>query len=184
MRNTVRDNVAEHSYYVAAITHMLCTIGNELYGRKLPTEQLVTQALFHDSTEVITGDIPAPIKHHNGQILNSFRHIEHLAAERLLSMIPDELKEAYTPLLQPKQSIQADLPYQEYIKAADLIDAYLKCVSELAVGNQEFSVAKEQICTSIKKLGLPEVDYFLTHLAPSFEKTLDELFSTEDSDTP
>lgn len=181
MRNAVRDNVAEHSFHVALLTHVLCTIGNEIYNRNLPTEQLVTAAIFHDSTEVFTGDIPAPVKHHNPNILDSFREIEQLAAERLIKMIPDELKTVYAPLLEGKQS---SYPYSDYIKAADLLDAYLKCVSELAVGNREFSVAKEQIYASIKKLGLPEVDYFLTHLAPSFEKTLDELFATEDFDSP
>jgi 5'-deoxynucleotidase len=173
MRNVVRENVAEHSFHVAILTHMLCSIGNTLFGRSLPTDALVSMALFHDATEMFTGDIPTPVKHHNPKILDSFREIEQLAAERLVSMIPDPLKPVYEPLLKAKS--QPSHPHAAYIKAADLLDAYLKCTAELSAGNREFSVAREQILASLRKLGLPEVEYFLTYLAPSFEKTLDEL---------
>ena len=172
MRNVVKENVAEHSYHVALLTHALCSIGNVIFGKQLPTDQLVSRALFHDATEMFTGDIPTPVKHHNPKILASFREIEHLAAERLTGMIPEPLREVYRPLLESKKHNQE---YGEYIKAADLLDAYLKCAAELSAGNREFAVAKEQIYENMKKLGLPEVDYFLTYLAPSFDKTLDEL---------
>lgn len=176
MRNTVRDNVAEHSFHVALLTHVLCTIANEVYGRNVPTERLVTIALFHDATEMFTGDIPSPVKHHNPQILNNFREIERLAAERLINMVPEELQAAYAPLL-PNHSEANE--HEVYIKAADLLDAYLKCLSELSAGNNDFAVAKEQILASIKKLDLPEAEYFLDRLMPSFEMTVDELFTTE-----
>lgn len=172
MRNVVRENVAEHTFHVAILTHALCTIGNEIYGKKLPTDALVSRALFHDATEMFTGDIPTPVKHHNPKILDSFREIEHLAAERLVGMVPETLQEVYRPLLEGKKQDQS---FGEYIKAADLLDAYLKCASEVSAGNREFAIAKQQIYENVKKLGLPEIDYFLAHLAPSFDKTLDEL---------
>jgi 5'-deoxynucleotidase len=175
MRNVHRENVAEHSFHVAILTHALCTIANTVYGRQLPTEKIVAEALFHDMTEVITGDIPTPVKHHNPNMLRNFREIEQLAAERLVNMVPDELQPVYRPLVDAKQQPSE---YKLYIKAADLLDAYLKCVSELSAGNREFTVAKRQIEQSIDKLDLPEIRYFMQHFAPSLEKTLDELNDT------
>jgi len=181
MRNIVEENVAEHSFHVAILTHMLCTIANEVYGRGIATDKAVTMALFHDTTEVLTGDIPTPVKHHNPHILNSFRSIEQLAAERLVGMVPEELRAVYEPLVKhaPQPSGQTPAPAEAelktYIKAADLLDAYLKCVTELSAGNREFAVAKKQIEQSIESMNLPEIAYFLEHLAPSMEKTLDEL---------
>ncbi len=172
MRNVVKENVAEHSYHVALLTHALCTIANVVFHKQIATEKAVTLALFHDTTEVFTGDIPTPVKHHNSGILNSFREIEHLAAERLVNMVPSELQEIYKPLIGGKQD---DSELRQYVKAADRLDAYLKCVTELLAGNREFTDAKKQIEAAIQKLNMPEVDYFLTNLAPSFEKTLDEL---------
>lgn len=176
MRNTVEENVAEHSYHVALLTHILCSIGNEVYGKRLSTDRAVSMALFHDATEVFTGDIPTPVKHQNPGILTAFRDIEAFATERLLDMVPPELRNVYDPLLRSKSSApKAEEELHKLIKGADLLDAYLKCVTELSAGNTEFLVAKKQILESILKLELPEVDYFLDHLAPSLEKTLDEL---------
>jgi len=175
MRNTVKENVAEHSFHVALLTHALCTIANEIFGKNLPTEKAVTMALFHDCTEVFTGDIPTPVKHHSRRALDSFREIERLASERLAAMAPEALRHVYKPLFAGKHE-ESEL--RRYIKAADLLDAYLKCSTELSAGNREFTVARKQIEASLKKMGLEEVDYFLEHLAPSFEKTLDEI-STE-----
>lgn len=172
MRNVMKENVAEHSYHVALLTHALCTIANQIYGKEISVEQAVTLALFHDVTEVITGDIPTPVKHHNRDILSNFREIEHLAGERLVSLAPPKLRDAYKPLIGAKHSNHRLAPY---IKAADLLDGYLKCVSELQAGNREFAVAKQQIAASLAELNMEEVDYFLEHLAPSFEKTLDEI---------
>ena len=171
MRNVMKENVAEHSFHVSLLTHSLCTIANEVFDKKVNTEKAVTQSLFHDVTEVFTGDIPTPVKHHNRDILKNFRDIEELAAEKLTNQAPATLKEAYRSVI----SNQHDEELAQYIKAADLLDAYLKCVSELSAGNREFVVAKKQIEEKIKGLEMPEVEYFLTHFAPSFEKTLDEI---------
>ncbi|AZN42701.1 5'-deoxynucleotidase [Paenibacillus albus] len=180
MRNTTRENVAEHSYHVGLLAHMLCEIGNAVFGRSLNADRAVTMALFHDATEVFTGDIPTPVKHHNPKMLANFREIEALAAERLLSMVPEPLQSAYAPLVMGSPaagSEQADL--LAMVKAADLLDAYMKCLSELSSGNREFAVAKGQIELKLTGLQMPEVDWFLTHMADSFSKTLDELSENE-----
>jgi 5'-deoxynucleotidase len=191
MRNTVRENVAEHSYHVAILTHLLCNIAQEIFGREVAVDRAVSIALFHDVTEVFTGDIPTPVKHHNPDILSSFRQIERMAGDKLHGMVPKELQAVYKPLLTyPNRTVEPNNDskpsaidaYDEetselrrYVKAADLLDAYIKCMTELSAGNREFGPAKKQIEQSIAKLDMPEVNYFLTHLAPSLEKTLDEL---------
>ncbi|MDK8182348.1 5'-deoxynucleotidase [Paenibacillus sp. UMB4589-SE434] len=171
MRNTTKENVAEHSFHVALTTHVLCTIANEIFHREVDTNLAVSMALFHDATEVFTGDIPTPVKHHNPRILANFREIEHLAAERLVDMIPPALKSIYTPLIHPTEEHKL----RKYVKAADLLDAYLKCTFEIASGNREFVVAKQQIEGKIKLLEMDEVDYFMITLAPSFTMSLDEM---------
>jgi 5'-deoxynucleotidase len=171
MRNVMKENVAEHSFHVALITHCLCSIANEVFNKEVNTEKAVTLSLFHDVTEVFTGDIPTPVKHHNPDILKNFRDIEELAAERLSNQAPEDLKEIYKTVIYE----QCEEELSRFIKAADLLDAYLKCVTELSAGNREFVVAKKQIEEKIKGLKMPEVEYFLTHFAPSFEKTLDEI---------
>jgi 5'-deoxynucleotidase len=172
MRNVVKENVAEHSYHVAILTHVLCTIANEVYKQEVQVHEAVTMALFHDVTEVFTGDIPTPVKHQNSDILSSFRKIEELAADKLFQMIPPELQTSYKPLISGKSE---NTELKRYVKAADLLDAYLKCLTELSAGNREFGTAKKQIEQAIQGMDMPEVKYFLTHLAPSLEKTLDEL---------
>ncbi|MBP1989485.1 5'-deoxynucleotidase [Paenibacillus eucommiae] len=172
MRNVVKENVAEHSYHVAILTHVLCTIANEIFHKSVQTNEAVSLALFHDVTEVFTGDIPTPVKHQNSDILSSFRKIEEVAADKLFQMIPEELQSIYKPLINDKES-SSEL--RRFVKAADLLDAYLKCLTELSAGNREFGTAKKQIEQSIHAMDMPEVTYFLNHLAPSLEKTLDEL---------
>lgn len=177
MRSTAPENVAEHSFHVALLTHMLCSIGNVHYGRSLNAERAATMALFHDASEVFTGDIATPVKYNNPRLLTSFREMERIAAERLTGMIPPELQGIYTQLMQPEDSSpdSEDVLLHSYVKAADRLDAYLKCVWEVAAGNREFAAAKEQTAAKLHGLGLQEVDYFLTHMAPSFEMSLDEL---------
>jgi 5'-deoxynucleotidase len=170
MWNMRRDTVAEHSYYVSAIAHMLCTIANEVYGRNVPTDRVVSIALFHDASEVLTGDIPQPVKHNNDKILRNFREIEEVAVEKLIETIPQEISHVYRSLIQDHDS-----ELYRWVKAADLLEAYIKCLTELSTGNREFIVAKQQILESLQKMNMPEVDYFLTHMSASFDKTLDEI---------
>jgi len=177
MRSTAAENVAEHSFHVALLAHLLCEIGNSLTGRRLNAERAATLALFHDATEVFTGDIPTPVKHHNPKLLASFREMEGIAAERLLSMVPPPLQTIYAPLVSPSTHAgpDGDAELMKMVKAADTLDAYLKCAWEMAAGNREFAVAKQQLLTKLEHMRLPEIDYFLREFAPSFEMTLDEL---------
>lgn len=170
MRNTVPENVAEHSYYTAILTHALCAIAQQVFGREVDSNRAVTLALFHDVSEVITGDIPTPVKHHNLAVQQSLRDLETLAGRELLGMVPPDLLSVYEPLLQP-----GDEELLCWVKAADKLAAYLKCASEVAAGNREFAVAKRQLEETVRGLHMPEVDYFLERLAPSFERTLDEI---------
>ncbi len=181
MRSTAPENVAEHSFHVALLAHLLCEIGNAMLGRNLNAERAATLALFHDATEVFTGDIPTPVKHHNPKMLSNFREMEGIAAERLLSMVPPALQGTYAPLLVPgdPSGPAGDAELMRIVKAADTLDAYLKCAWELAAGNREFAVAKQQLLNKLERLDLPEATYFLQHFAPSFEMTLDELSEDE-----
>lgn len=172
MRSAVPENVAEHSFHVAMLTHALCTIGREVFGKDVDAGQAVILALFHDAEEVLTGDLPSPVKHHNPGMLTSIREIESIASARLLSMVPDELGAAYQPII---GEAKRDPDLIRWVKAADTLDAYLKCATELAAGNREFGVAKRQLEEKARAMAMPEVEYFLDHFAPSFEKTLDEI---------
>jgi 5'-deoxynucleotidase len=172
MRSAVPENVAEHSFQVALLTHALCTIGSEVFDKDVDTGQAVVLALFHDAEEVMTGDIPSPVKHHNPGMLRSVREIESLASDELLSMVPERLTNAYRPLL---TGAQRDPELMRWVKAADALDAYLKCAMEYAVGNREFAVAERQLEAKARSMNMPEVEYFLDHFAPSFRKTLDEI---------
>lgn len=176
MRSNMSENVAEHSYHVALLTHMLCMIGNIYCERELNAERAVTLALFHDASEVFTGDIATPVKYDNPLLLASFREMERIAGERLLSMTPTKLQPTYARLLLNPDPL--DIQEQElhkYVKAADRLDAYLKSTLEVAIGNREFEVARKQTYHKLQQLKMPEIDYFLEHIAPSFEMSLDEL---------
>ncbi|HTD79651.1 MAG TPA: 5'-deoxynucleotidase, partial [Chloroflexota bacterium] len=142
MRSTVPENVAEHSFQVALLTHALCTIGHEVFGKEVDAGRAVILALFHDAEEVMTGDIPSPVKHHDPNMLRSVREIESLASEELLRMVPDRLAHAYRPLI---GGPERDTELMRWVKAADALDAYLKCATEYAAGNREFAVAERQL---------------------------------------
>jgi 5'-deoxynucleotidase len=173
MRSSIPENVAEHTYQVALVTHALGTIAREVFGRTdVPVERAVVLALFHDATEVVTGDIPMPVKHHNPRILESLRELENLAADQLVAKAPEPLRATYRDLISPTPD---DEVAWNWVKAADKVDAYLKCISEVALGNPEFAVARRQLEASVKALAMPEVDYFVAQFAPGFSMTLDEL---------
>jgi len=176
MRNATRENVAEHSFHVALLAHALGSIAREIFGKDVDPGALVSYALFHDAGEVFTGDIPTPVKHHNPRILANFREIEELAAERLAAAVPDKLRATYEPLIGRKP---ADPELDKLLKAADLLDAYLKCVGETSAGNRDFETARKQTEERLRSLNSPEAEWFLIHLAPGFEKTIDELTEME-----
>lgn len=184
MRNTTRESVAEHSFQVAVLTHALCAIARDVFGKTVDAERAVVLALFHDATEVITGDVPSPVKHHNPAISGAMREVEALAAAHLLGMVPERLRPTYQPLISPAPPGASDADLLPWIKAADKLDAYLKCVTELAMGNREFAVARAQIEAPLRHSPLPEARYFLEHFAPSFERTLDELAEPAEDPSP
>lgn len=172
MRNTEPENVAEHSFQVAILTHALTTIASRVFGRSVDVNRATTLALFHDVEEVFTGDIATPVKHHNPALLRSLREMEVAAGEQLLTMLPPSLQPEYRELIR-HTAAEPDLTV--WVKAADKLAAYLKCVTETATGNREFAVALRQTEATVRSLNMPEVDYFLEHFAGSFAQTLDEI---------
>jgi 5'-deoxynucleotidase len=179
MRSAIPESVGEHSFQVALLTQALCSVAKTVFGKDVDVGQAVILALFHDAEEVVTGDIPAPVKHHNPGMLRSVREIEALASEELLRMLPAALRDTYSPLVDQRQR---DPELMRWVKAADALDAYLKCAMELAVGNREFAVAERQLEAKARAMNMPEVDYFLEHFAPSFHRTLDEITGADQVD--
>jgi len=172
MHNTYPENIQEHSLRVAMVAHALAIIRNRVFGGNISGERTALLALYHDASEVLTGDLPAPVKYFNPEIKNSYKVIEAAAAARLLDMIPESLKADYQGLFFAEE---ADRELRELVKAADKLCAYLKCLEEIGAGNQEFAKAEKALRTSVEELELPEVRYFLDTFVPSFRLTLDEL---------
>ena len=171
-RNTISENVMEHSWEVATIAHALALIRNRYFEGELDVNAIVVAALYHDCSEVITGDMPSPIKYHSTEITQAYKSIERKAEYELLNLLPDELQADYRPVL-----IEELIPLEQkaIIKAADTISAYLKCQMEVEAGNAEFSKAIEDIKSRLDAIELPEVVYFLELYASSYTLTLDEL---------
>lgn len=171
-RNTVSDSVMEHSWEVAAIAHVLAIVKNKYFDGQLDVNAVVVAAIYHDCSEVITGDMPSPIKYHSKEITRAYKSIERQAERELLALLPEELQQDYAPFV-----VEDNIPSQHklIIKAADTISAYLKCQTELAAGNKEFSKAAEDIKARLEVLDLPEVHYFLETFSSSYSLTLDEL---------
>jgi 5'-deoxynucleotidase len=172
MHNTYPENVQEHTLRVAMIAHALAIIRNRLFHGSVDAERVAVLALYHDASEVFTGDLPAPVKYFNPEIKAAYKSIEVTAARRLYEMLPEALQPDYVPLFLPNEAHAA---HRELIGAADKLCAYLKCLEEIAAGNQEFSKAEKTLRATIEKLSLPEVRYFLETFVPSFRLTLDEL---------
>lgn len=172
-RNAVAENVMEHSWEVSVIAHALALIKNRYFDGDLDVNAIVVAALYHDCSEVLTGDMPSPIKYHSPEITKAYKTIEKKAEYELLNLLPEGLKEDYRTSM-----IEEELPkdHKVIIKAADTISAYLKCKMEVAAGNQEFSIAEKDIEENLKSITLPEVKYFLDTFTSSYELTLDELF--------
>ena len=172
-RNAVPENVMEHSWEVSVIAHALALIRNCYFEGTLDVNAIVVAALYHDCSEVLTGDMPSPIKYHSPEITKAYKLIEKKAEHELLNLLPKKLKEEYRPFM-----LEEELPkeHKSIIKAADTISAYLKCKMEVATGNQEFSIAEKDIEKKLQAINLPEVQYFLETFSSSYELTLDELF--------
>jgi 5'-deoxynucleotidase len=172
MRNTREENIQEHSLQAAMIAHALAVIKNKLFKGNVDAERVMAVAVFHEAGEVITGDLATPIKYFTPEIKTAYKQIERVAEEKLLVMLPPEIKGEYESLILGRED---DKEIYAIVKAADKICAYLKCVEEMSAGNKEFEKAQKTIRTAIKKLDMPEVKYFMDTFVPSFELTLDEL---------
>jgi len=170
MRNAVPENDAEHSLQVAMIAHAIAVIARDRYGRDVNPEHVLSLAVYHDATEVMTGDLPTPVKYHSEELRGAYRRLESLSADRLLSLLPEDLQPAFTPYMKQESGYEHTL-----VKAADRISACIKCMEEQRAGNHEFDYAAENVRRSIAGIDLPEVKDFLTDFLPAFDKTLDEL---------
>jgi 5'-deoxynucleotidase len=173
-RNTVTENVMEHSWEVATIAHALALIKNRYFGGNLDVNAIVVAAMYHDCSEVITGDLPSPIKDHTREITKAYKAIERQAEQELLNLLPEDLREDYRPVI-----IEENIPDDQrlIIKAADTIAAYIKCRTEVAAGNREFSKAEEAVKNRLNNLNQPEVVYFIDTFVGSYALTLDELLN-------
>lgn len=171
MQNTSKENIAEHSHSVAVIAHALALIGNKEFGKNYNADRVALLALYHDTTEVITGDMPTPVKYYNDEIREVYKSIEDIAGKRLLSMLPDDYKEDYEPFF--KQNDE-DKELWKLVKAADKISALIKCIEENRMGNKEFEIALKSQEKKIEEINLPEVRFFADHFMKAYYLTLDE----------
>lgn len=170
MRNTRTENVEEHSYEVAVLAHALAVIGREVFHKPLDPDRAAAMALFHDAPEILTGDMPTPIKYHNPQLQSAYRRVEAVAQDKLLSLLPPELAGSYEPLVR-----ESDPVLSPYVKGADKLAAWLKCQEELKAGNTEFRRAADETLAALRSMEMEEMDWFLDHLAGAFQLALDDL---------
>lgn len=183
MRNSKSENNKEHSYDVAVIAHALAVLHNKMMdenGIYVSPEKVQSYAIYHDCTEIITGDLPTPIKYKNKELTKAFKQVESDAAQTLADLLPEDMRDVYRELLSPEYSDEEGRLIKTLVKAADRISAYIKCMREENSSNKEFSSAKKTISDSIDRYTLPEIKYFMENFIPAFGYTLDEL-SGEDN---
>lgn len=171
MRNTLDENISEHSLETAFIAHALALIGNKKFGKNYNAERSALLAMFHDTTEIITGDLPTPVKYYNPEIKGAYKEVENQANRKMLSYLPDYLKEEYEPLFYHHEN---DKELWVLVKAADKLSALIKCLEERQMGNTDFIKAERSAEESIKKMNLPEVGVFMEDFIPAYKLTLDE----------
>lgn len=176
MRNAREENLSEHCLEVAILTHALCVIGNKKWNKNLSVEKAVLRALYHDAAEILTGDMPTPVKYRKEELKTAYKKVEKEAEERLLSTLPQYLTEEFGKVFFPED--YATLTYEnKLIKAADKLSALIKCEEELRAGNQEFSTAAMSTRKKVEEMAgeLPELKCFMEDFLPEYGKTLDEL---------
>ncbi|QPG04443.1 5'-deoxynucleotidase [Salinimonas marina] len=179
MHNVRTENVQEHSLQVAMVAHALALIRNRFFNGTVNADRIATIALFHDVSEVITGDLPTPVKYFNSTIANEYKKIEKIAEQKLIGMAPEAFTEDYARLIDGHKHSEDEA---FIVKAADVLCAYLKTLEELNAGNQEFKLAKNRLDTLLKQYQSPEVDYFIEKYVPSFSLSLDEITQDEQSE--
>ena len=170
MRNNINENIAEHSLQVAIIAHGLAVIGNKRFGRNLNAEHIALMGIMHDTTEIITGDLPTPIKYYAPEIRDAYKKVENIAANQLLKELPEDMQEAYEDILIEDDSIE-----WKYVKAADKLSAYIKCIEEKNTGNTDFAKAEDTIRKALEDMQMEEIDVFIEEFLPAYVMTLDEI---------
>ncbi|MDP4119261.1 MAG: 5'-deoxynucleotidase [Bacillota bacterium] len=170
MRNNYVENIQEHSLQVAIIAHGLAVIRNKYFGGNIDARTVATVAMFHDASEIITGDMPTPVKYYNTEIISSYKDLEAKANEKIISFLPEEMREEYKELF-----FCEDEEVRKIIKAADKLGAYIKCIEETNAGNGEFATAKKTLEKWLEDCNIPEVAYFIEHFMKGFSLTLDEM---------
>lgn len=171
MRNTERESLDSHSMEVAVVAHALALIGNRRFGKSYDENRVAVLGLYHDAHEIITGDMPTPVKYRNKVILDAYKEIEGEASERLVSMLPEDMRDVYRDILNESD----DEELITLVKAADRISALIKCIEERKAGNTEFKKAEASTKKKIIAMGVPEANVFLEEFLPAYEKTLDQL---------
>lgn len=171
MRNTQVENIQEHSHMVSVLSHALAVIGRERFGSRVDPGEAAVAGLYHDASEILTGDLPTPVKYDNPAIKEAYKAVERVAADKLLSLLPQELREEFAPYV--REELDSEL--LSIVKAADKLSAHIKCLEEVKAGNNEFTLAAEQTRKALEQMDLPALHYFMEHFLPAFELTLDEL---------
>lgn len=170
MRNTRSENICEHSHEVAVVAHALALLTNRHYGGQVDPNRCVMLAVYHDVPEILTGDMPTPVKYYNPAIREAYRQVEVSACDKLLEMLPQDLREEYVPLLLSEE----DSEEHRIVKAADKISALIKCIEEVIQGNREFASARRATEQAIRDMHLPAADEFLELYLPAYELPLDD----------
>ena len=176
MRSSIPENVQEHSHETAVYAHALGLIRREVFQKPCNAERLAVLALYHDASETLTGDLPTPVKYYDRRIRTAYKDVERRAEEKLLTLLPEELRKAYAPVLTPAAE---DAELWLLVKAADKLSALTKCMAERKAGNREFLSAESATRAAIEEMALPEAEWFLAHCVPAFELNLDELGTME-----
>jgi len=172
MRNVRTENVSEHSLQVAFVAHALAVIKNRKFGGQLNAERIALMAMYHDTSEILTGDMPTPIKYFNAQIAHEYKNIERIAQQKLIDMLPQELQEDYRGLIDEEHYLPEE---KSVVKQADTLCAYLKCLEEISAGNTEFTMALARLEKTLALRHSAEMEYFMTVFVPSFSLSLDEI---------
>ena len=171
MRNTFSENIQEHSHQVAVLAHALALIRRDILKLEAPDpDRCAVAALYHDASEILTGDLPTPIKYYNPEIKDAYKQVERIAGNRLLDLLPQELRASYEHYV-----LEDDKELEPFVKAADKLSAHIKCLEEQKAGNTEFDSAAKQTWDSMKAMQRPELDWFLDHCLPAFALNIDQL---------
>lgn len=171
MRNTQVENIQEHSHMVAVLSHALAVIGREKFGSTVDPGEAAVAGLYHDAPEILTGDLPTPVKYDNPAIKEAYKAVEAVAADKLLSLLPEEMRGEFAPYVRE----ELDPELLSIVKAADKLAAHIKCLEEMKAGNNEFRLASDQTRKALEQMDLPALKYFVDQFLPAFELTLDEL---------